>query len=149
VIEPAAAGLLAKSHTEEDLTVLTACVEDLDRRVRDGRLPDDLGAWTEAAQRIHDLVTERCGNTTLALQSSVLREVVATHLATAMRRGTGESAVVRDFKRFAKSCRRLVELVAAGDADGAERHWRAHMEAAERFLLAGDLGATTVLDLFR
>jgi DNA-binding FadR family transcriptional regulator len=149
VIEPAAAGLLAKVLTAADVEALTACAEDLEVPIRAGQRPADLESWSAAAQRFHDLIVQRCGNTTLALQSSVLREVVATHMTTAVRRGSGEAATVRDFKRFTKSCRRLIELVAAGDADGAEKHWRQHMEAAECFLLSHNLGDTTVLDLFR
>jgi DNA-binding FadR family transcriptional regulator len=47
-----------------------------------------------------------------------------------------------------RSYRRLADLVERHDADGAERHWRTHMEAARHVLLVERLGAVTVLDLF-
>ncbi len=48
-------------------------------------------------------------------------------------------------RRGIRSQRRLVELIAAGDAAGAEKHWRAHMAVVGRVLLGQK--ATTIVDL--
>jgi DNA-binding FadR family transcriptional regulator len=142
VLEPAAVALLAQRATEQDIEDLTACVADLEQQINDGKLE----GWTPATQQFHDLILDRAGNRTLAIQSSVLREVIAIHLATATSRASVLS--LRDFRRSIRSYRRLIELLEAHDADAAEKHWRTHMEVAARSLLREDLSSTTVLDLF-
>ena len=47
-----------------------------------------------------------------------------------------------------RSYRKLLALVAAKDAAGAEQHWRTHMDVAARTLLAEQLKSATVLDMF-
>ena len=44
-----------------------------------GRQAADLSAWIRSAQGFHDLLMQRAGNKTLAIQSLVLREVVDSH----------------------------------------------------------------------
>jgi GntR family transcriptional repressor for pyruvate dehydrogenase complex len=147
VLEPAAVAMLVDRHTEQDIADLTACVEDLEG-LMEGSRPGDADRWSEATQRFHDLIMERAGNQTMAIQSGVLREVIATHLNSFAHRSTINAGALRDFRRFTRSCRKLIDLVAAGDREGAERHWRTHMEVTARALLHADLSSTTVLDLF-
>ena len=52
------------------------------------------------------------------------------------------------FRKLVRSYRKLVLLIEARDAEGAERHWRTHMEVVGRRLLRDDMGAKTVVDLF-
>ena len=52
LLEPVAAGLLAERRTSHDLADLTACVDELETMVSAGRVPQDVGAWTQCAQRI-------------------------------------------------------------------------------------------------
>jgi hypothetical protein len=42
----------------------------------------------------------------------------------------------------------LVLLLDARNAEGAEQHWRTHMQVAGRTLLRDDIGAQAVVDLF-
>ena len=111
-------------------------------------MPADVAAWTRGAQRFHDLVMERAGNRTLAIQSMVLREVVETHLLLATRDSADAVTTVSRFSKLIRSYRKLLALVQAGDDVGAQKHWQAHMEAAARALLPGRLKSATVLDLF-
>ena len=148
VIEPAAAARLATRRTEEDLTALTHVVDGLEAAIEAGDPGIDLAGWSRATTGFHALVLERAGNNTLAIQSSVLDEVVATHLAVAAHRPANRTTTLREFGALVRSYRRLIELLEARDAEGAERHWRAHMEAAGRSLLRDGLDSTTVLDLF-
>jgi DNA-binding FadR family transcriptional regulator len=147
LLEPVAAGLLAQRRTEADLADLAACVDELEALVNSPRLPADVAAWTRCTQRFHDLLMERAGNKTLAIQSAVLREVVGTHLLLATRQ-SGAAAAVRSFTKVIRSYRKLIALVEARDAAEAELHWRTHMDVAGRSLLPGHLKSATVLDMF-
>jgi len=84
IIEPAAAGLLATSRTKQDITALENCLQDLEEMVSGAGDDRGVEAWGQAAQRFHELVVDLAGNQTLALQTRVLHEVVATHLSVAV-----------------------------------------------------------------
>ena len=148
VIEPAAAGLLAVRRSRQDLDDLNACVEHLVGLVESDMQFRDADAWSQAIMRFHDLVLERSGNRTLAVQAGVLREVVAMHLSTVVMRTFDHPDTQDQFRKLVRSYRKLVLLIDARDADGAERHWRTHLEVMGRRLLRDDTGAKAVVDLF-
>jgi GntR family transcriptional repressor for pyruvate dehydrogenase complex len=148
VIEPVAAGLLAARRTQQDLDDLNACIDHLVELVETGADVRDAEAGLRATQEFHELILDRAGNRTLAVQAGVLREVVAMHLSTAVLRNLGRPGTKEGFRKMIKSHRKLVLLVGAQDAEGAERHWRTHMQVAGKELLRGGLGARTVVDLF-
>jgi GntR family transcriptional repressor for pyruvate dehydrogenase complex len=149
VIEPAAARMLAERRTAKDLDDLRACIEklrDVVERQADTEGPDLL-AWSMGTQQFHDLVIERAGNRTLAVQAGVLREVVSSHLAVTVPRLFDPVATPQGFRKSIRSYTKLVDLIAASDAEGAEKHWRRHMEVAAAELMRGDDAKATV-DLF-
>jgi GntR family transcriptional repressor for pyruvate dehydrogenase complex len=148
VIEPAAAGLLAARRSRQDLDDLNACVEHLVSLVESDKQFRDADTWSQAIMRFHDLVLERSGNRTLAVQAGVLREVVAMHLSTVVMRTFDHPDTQDQFRKLVRSYRKLVLLIDARDADGAERHWRTHLEVMGRRLLRDDTGAKAVVDLF-
>jgi len=131
VTEPACAGLLARVRTEDDLADLRAVVTELPTATGSGGLPDS-ARWTALSYRFHELVVERCGNKTLAIQVAVLQDIVATHMEATISREVTEPATWAPFRRQVRSFMKLIELIEARDADGAERHWRAHLEAAAK-----------------
>jgi GntR family transcriptional regulator, transcriptional repressor for pyruvate dehydrogenase complex len=144
VLEPACAGLLARHRRRQDLADLGACVDRL-RGVAEagpGQIPGP-----GLTHRFHELIMQRCGSKTLAVQGGVLQDIVATHLTLALSRGGAEDETLDDFRRSVRSYEKLVVLVDRRDETGAERHWRAHMEAAGRRLLR-DLQNRSVVDLF-
>lgn len=145
IVEPAAAGMLARRRTERDLADLRECLDLLDQRVTHVR---DVHLWWDSTHEFHTLVLDRAGNHTLAVQAGVLWEVVAEHLARVARSSLGGQSRVRSFGNAVRSYRRLADLVEQQDAGGAERHWRLHMEAARHTLFNGSLSTATVLDLF-
>jgi DNA-binding FadR family transcriptional regulator len=148
VIEPAAAGLLASRRTRADLDDLTSCIADL-AALADSDEPFGGGeAWLRATQRFGDLILERAGNRTMAVQAAVLREVMAMHLRSAGPRAFDRSVTREEVRKTVKSYRKLVLLLDARDAEGAQRHWRAHLEAAGRALPRGHNGSSAVVDLF-
>jgi DNA-binding FadR family transcriptional regulator len=94
------------------------------------------------------LVLELAGNKTLAIQAGVLREVVANHLSVSVASKFQAPETADLFRKTLRSYRKLVSLLEARDGDGAERHWRAHVEAAGREELRDDLKNKRVVDLF-
>jgi GntR family transcriptional repressor for pyruvate dehydrogenase complex len=148
VIEPAAAGLLASRRTKQDVADLVACADALEAVLDADSGDAQMARWPAMTQTFHDLVLDRAGNRTLALQSAVLREVIETHLALAGRRADDPVALRRQYRRTVRSYRKLIEFIDQRDAGGAEKHWATHMELAGRALLRDDLSSKTVLDLF-
>jgi GntR family transcriptional repressor for pyruvate dehydrogenase complex len=148
VIEPVAAGLLAARRSRQDLDDLNACVQHLVGLVESDKQFRDADAWSQAIMRFHDLVLERSGNRTLAVQAGVLREVVAMHLSTVVMRTFDHPDTQDQFRKLVRSYRKLVLLIDARDADSAEQHWRTHLEVMGRRLLRHDTGAKSVVDLF-
>ncbi len=148
VIEPAAAGLLASRRTRKDLDDLNGCLADLAGLAESDEQFAPADAWLRATQQFGDLILERAGNRTLAVQARVLREVVAMHLRTAVPRTSDRPGAREEFRKTVRSYRKLVLLLDARNAEGAQRHWRAHLEAAGRVLLRGDTGSGAVVDLF-
>jgi DNA-binding FadR family transcriptional regulator len=134
VLEPACARLLARRRTKQDLADLSACIEEL---------APEPALWSSRAARFHELIMQRSGSKTLAVQGGV-----ATHLAMALSRDRAGDDELANFRRNVRSYEKLVELVDKRDATGAERHWRAHMEAAGQRLLREDLQSRSVVDLF-
>jgi len=153
VLEPACARLLARRRTKQDLADLTACIEEL-RAAQAGRpgtaqldAPEP-ALWSRQAARFHELIMQRSGSKTLAVQGGVLQDIVATHLTLALSRDRAKDDELANFRRNVRSYEKLVALVEERDGPGAEQHWRAHMEAAGQRLLREDLQSRPVVDLF-
>jgi DNA-binding FadR family transcriptional regulator len=150
VTEPACARLLAKRRTKADLVELQACIDDLRAAVDAGvkEMPSDPSVWGSLTYRFHEIILRASGSKTMAVQGGVLQDIVATHLAVTLQRGFHEKETAERFRRTIKSFEKLLALVEAKDADGAEAHWRTHMEVAARSLLRDDLKNKPVVDLF-
>jgi DNA-binding FadR family transcriptional regulator len=149
VLEPACARLLARRRTKQDLADLDACIEELRGAVEAGqpKAPEP-ALWSRQAARFHELIMQRSGSKTLAVQGGVLQDIVATHLAMALSRDRAGDDELANFRLNVRSYEKLVALVDKRDGTGAERHWRAHMEAAGQRLLREDLQSRSVVDLF-
>ncbi|MCU1692381.1 MAG: regulatory protein GntR [Frankiales bacterium] len=147
--EPVCARLLAQRRTDEDLADLSGCVSALRAVVAAGpEAVADPGQWSGLTSRFHGLVVERCGNRTLAVQGGVLQDLAARHLAVLVDRYLADPDAPARFRAALRSYDRFVALVRAQDPAGAERHWRAHMEAAAPALLRDDLQAARIVDLY-
>jgi DNA-binding GntR family transcriptional regulator len=84
------------------------------------------------------------GNRTLSVVAGTLNEILAGALI-AVSRADQDLAASSTRRRDLRSQRRLVDLLNAGDSDGAEKHWRKHMSYLSRNMLRA--GATTLVDL--
>ena len=148
VLEPVCARMMATRRTKADLVELAGCIADIEAIVEAGReaVPDP-GAWARGTYRFHELILRGCGNKTMAVQGGVLQEVVATHLDISVSRNFDATTQDR-FRRTIKSYKRLLELIEAKDAEGAEKHWRNHMEVAAKNLLGDDIKNKSIVDLF-
>jgi GntR family transcriptional regulator, transcriptional repressor for pyruvate dehydrogenase complex len=148
VVEPPAARMLAERRSPTDVDDLNATVGALAVLVNDGAQNADFREWSNAAYRFHDLIMERSGNQTLAIFSGVLREVVARHMSRAVSSSDDRAEIEGQFKKTIRAFAKLVKLVETGDADGAEKFWRTHMQAATKGMLWGSLASESVVDLF-
>jgi DNA-binding FadR family transcriptional regulator len=147
VAEPACAGLLARRRTEQDIADLAAVVAEIESAVeaRDG-LPDP-AQWSRLSYRFHELIMQRSGNKTLALQGAVLHDIVATHTELRASRSFGETGSPERYRHAVQAYKKLLALIAAGDADGAQGLWRSHMDSAAAHLLKDDLRGKPVVEL--
>lgn len=148
VLEPAAVRMLAKDHTQEVIDDLSAGVGVLAVLVNEGTDGANFDEWSAAAYRFHDLIVERSGNKTLAAFGAVLRDVISRHMSRAVASSSDNTEIMSQFKKTIRAFMKLIRLIEAGDADEAERFWRAHMEVAGRNMLWGSLATETVVNLF-
>ncbi len=105
---------------------------------------EDPVAFGQANARFHEELVAMAGNQTLTIVAEMLNEVVA-RAVTAVSQTDSGGASARTRRRGVRSQQRLVVLIEAGDADGAEAHWRTHMGVVGRVMLGQR--AKTVIDL--
>ena len=148
ICEPVCARLLAERRTDEDLSDLRQVLAALSAEVagRETFSPDP-EVWSSMTYRFHELIIQRSGNDTLALQGAVLQDIVASHVRARVE-SYGSTDDPERFVRAIASYRKLIELVQDRRAERAEEHWRAHMLAAGEYLLDNGLRNQSVVDLF-
>jgi DNA-binding FadR family transcriptional regulator len=140
VIEPAAAKMLASARNRRAAAIELGGIIALERES-----VDDPVRYGEASTGFHERLVALAGNQTLAIVAEMLNEIIERATAAISRsEWAGESLALR--RRGIRSQERLVELIAAGEATDAERHWATHMEAVGKLVL-GQL-APRVIDLF-
>jgi GntR family transcriptional repressor for pyruvate dehydrogenase complex len=137
-IEPAAAKWLARQGTTAAFDELRAILADeFPSAWKSGRL-------AEAAATFHRRLVELTDNATLSLIAGMLQEITERHTAETLRRR--RNLPKAHFERLMVSYNRLIDLLLDGDGDGAEAHWRRHLDTTREVLLHG-LGAVKVRDL--
>lgn len=142
LLEAPCAAALARRRTRADLHALHEALDEYDG------VADDPEKAVRLHDEFHSMIVRLAGNQTLTLLSDILQDIVdQAHLSRAVADiGTPEQERVR--RRTVKTHRRLVELIEARDADGAEALWRKHVIEAAEYTLHGD-PKSTVLDLLR
>jgi DNA-binding FadR family transcriptional regulator len=139
ILEAPAAGLAARNRRKADL-------DRLKESVSRAREPDDSSARLSCQSDFHALVVEIAGNESISLLSAILdrilNEAQQRFFTDRPSSETGEKLL----RRSQRTHERLVELIEARDAKGAEELWRRHLiEGSEEFLK--DLPDTTALEL--
>jgi DNA-binding FadR family transcriptional regulator len=95
---------------------------------------DDEEAFADYSLRFHLTVVDSAGSTTLAVLARMLFDIVETHNALFI--ASHEPGFERPVNKTAqRAYRKLVEFLQAGDGSAAQRHWRRHLEAVERFMV--------------
>jgi len=143
LIEPHAARLAAERRPQDAADALRAHVD------RELAVVDDFVAVTRAIAEFHTLLMEQCGNQTLAVFGTALKNLFERAMLSAQ----AGAAPLDDAERRAslryglRSHAKLADLIGAGKADEAEAHWQVHVAKAGRVWLKS-VGATQVVDLF-
>lgn len=128
-IEPMAARLLAESGPAEAFDELDQLLEALiSEGWQSGRLAETTGAF-------HLRVVQLSGNATLSIVAGMLHEITVRHTAFVFKERRPVSKA--DYDKLIRSYRKLMQFLRAGDAEGAEAHWRKHLDTSRELLLAG------------
>jgi DNA-binding FadR family transcriptional regulator len=144
LIEPGAARLAAQRRPKAAAEALRAHVE------RELAVIEDFVAVTRAIAEFHTLLMEECGNDTLAVFGTALKNLFERAMLAAQAGVTPIDTTERlsSLRYGLRSHAKLADLIEAGDADAAEAHWKVHVSKAGRVWLKS-VGATDVIDLFR
>jgi len=120
MIEPQVAGELAQRRDPEDVRVLREAVADASRAAESD---EPARNFSVASARFHEALIERSGNQTLTTISGLLHMLVRSFYANSLTEDTPRDTMRRAVRSYAK----LVDLVEAGDHQGAVAHWEAQM----------------------
>jgi len=123
LFEPQLVALLAQDHREEDIVALTDAIDAAATAAEAG----DTEAFGRGAALVHETIMEHAGNRTLATVSRLLHGLVAAYYQRSASK-TDQASM----RRAVRSYRKLVALIEAGDADGAEEHWHQQMSYTVR-----------------
>jgi DNA-binding FadR family transcriptional regulator len=138
-LEPLAAKAIASRRSRRAAVAeLSGLIDKEDASVED---PE---CFRVANAEFHEHLVALGGNQTLSIVAEMLNEVVVRAVE-AVSKTDDVVGSLSTRRRELRSQRRLVELLEAGDAAGAEEHWRAHMAVVGRVMLGQK--ASTVVDL--
>jgi DNA-binding FadR family transcriptional regulator len=136
--------MLAETQPEGAAAKLSACLERLTDFHKQRRFVDFMMGLIE----FHVTLVEVSGNRTLLFLTQMLRDLVSGYQIKFFVVNDMDSA--EQAKRVAagvRSFRKLIDLIDAGDANGAEAHWRLHLANANRHWRQGRDGMR-VVDVF-
>lgn len=142
IIEPPLARLLAANGTKKAKAQLRAIDDEESAAV------DDPEEFAHASARFHEQLMELAGNDTLAVFAAMLADIIDLHQSSVVREGAAGPKSEKERRAAVRSHQKLLDLIDAGDADGAEVHWRAHMEANLEHFGPGAGGTKALVDLF-
>ncbi|MBV6756171.1 GntR family transcriptional regulator [Rhodococcus opacus] len=143
-IEPLAARILATEGTEDDFDELERIV---DEDIPAAHAADNLAAGTSA---FHLRMVQLSGNATLAIIAGMLHEITERHTGAVIteKSRADKEQYEASYRLELRSCRRLIKLLRARDAEGAFTHWQKHMVNARASLLKDreDVQVRDILD---
>jgi DNA-binding FadR family transcriptional regulator len=139
LIEPVAVRVIASRRTRRAaIGELRALIKEELAAIED---PVQFGV---ANATFHERLVALSGNQTLGILTEMLDEIV-TRAVTAVSQADDIVGSVPVRRRGIRSQERLLDLLDAGDAAGAEEHWRSHMQVVGQVMLGQE--ASTVVDL--
>ncbi|QLL09098.1 FadR/GntR family transcriptional regulator [Mycobacterium vicinigordonae] len=128
---------LAQNHTAAIIKELEQIVED------EANLPPGEEA-VEQLTDFHAAIARLCGNQTLQMVSEMLHHIIVK-ANRSLQPATGARAE-QAARRSAKTHRLVLDLIKAGDAEGASELWSRHLKKGEEYVLTGSM-LSTVVDL--
>ncbi|KKC24568.1 FadR/GntR family transcriptional regulator [Sphingomonas sp. SRS2] len=132
IIEPPSARLAAETRSTAAAAVLRQHVE------KEFDVMHDRAQIAGAVSEFHRLLVEQSGNHTLSLLAASLQSITERHLRLVHRQQQREedpAVQLRRTRRGFRSHLKLVDLIAAGDGNGAHEHWEAHMREVSSYWL--------------
>jgi GntR family transcriptional repressor for pyruvate dehydrogenase complex len=141
VLEPAAVRMLAERPTKKIVAALRAAVA-AEEEAADQPMQNAL-----ASVRFHETIMDLAGNVTLGVLSGMLHEIVESAYTSAVDAGNPAERRGR-LLRGIETHRKVVDFIEAGDAEGAEKHWRNYLAASGRYLYSV-IPAKSVVDLLQ
>jgi DNA-binding FadR family transcriptional regulator len=139
LLEPAAVERLATLRPPDAIERLKQ------RHAEELAVVHDLGAYPIAATMFHEDLIDLAGNKTMAILGRLLLEIVETQHRTMFTVLNGEGARIASYAAE-QWHGPLIEMIEAGDVEGAVAHWHQHLQEAAQLAL-DRLGHTTVVDL--
>jgi DNA-binding FadR family transcriptional regulator len=140
VIELPAVGRLARDRPEDAL-------RELEENLAAARAHiDEPATLIHLQEQFHLVLVRHGGNQTLAAFAEMLHHIIDLHSEVYVARWGGAPAERKGARQGERTHEHLLELVLAGDSDGAEELWGRHLDAGADYVLRGT-DARTVLDL--
>jgi DNA-binding FadR family transcriptional regulator len=140
LLEPPCAALVAKKRTQADLHKLREVFEQAEA------VKDDPLALLVAQDAFHQALVGLTGNHTVIVLAGMLRHIVDQANEAYVSAEASQPEQRRAALKGQRAHDRLITLLEAGDADGAQALWRRHLEQQGDHFRTGP-GARTVLDL--
>lgn len=139
VLEPACVAVLAQKRTKAQLAELREVLRAAEA------MSDDLDLLIRAQTEFHSRIIQMVGNNTLALMSSILRDIIDRANWATFGRHTETLTNIKATQLGLKAHSRLLDHLEAKDAIAAEAIWRKHLEAAGEYYV-GPKAARSLLD---
>ena len=140
ILEPPAAGMIAQRRDR------AKAVKTLEAKVEEAReaLEISVDNFIEIHHGFHQLLVELAGNETLLVLSGMLEHITNSvgHLFLEIQ---GEAPTRQQSRKAVKAHSRVIEIIASGDANGAEEYWRRHL--VESGAAQADSSSQMVVDL--
>jgi len=130
LIEPSCVHLVASTARKSAVQVLNQHLE----QERVAIAAKDDAAHSRASARFHRSLIELTGNLPLILSMNILTHIYESHIATAALAANVQRFDAGSRTRGLRAHEKLVALIEAGDADGAETFWRKHLESIDKLI---------------
>lgn len=129
-VEPACAAACAERPDRHEMVIPP--LELLCERAIDA--VDDLVAVTTASRQFHEAIVDLCGNQSLTIMAGALEALWSTHESGWAHRMSDAADIPRAKRLEAlDEHRELIELIAAGDSEGARRHATNHLLTSQTY----------------
>jgi DNA-binding GntR family transcriptional regulator len=140
VLELAAVARVARERPQAAMLELEQNLADASAHI------DEPATLIRLQEQFHGVLVRHGGNQTLAMFGEMLHHIIELHHDVYVARWGGAPTERKGAKRGERTHEQFLELVLAGDADGAEELWSRHLDAGADYLLQGT-DTRTVLDL--